>query len=222
MHVLFLHGFASSPASSKARFFAERLASRGLALHCPDFNAPDFSTLTVSRMIAQTEAILGALSPGPAVLVGSSLGAFVAWHVAARVEAGLAPRGGAELARLVLMAPAFDFGANRWPELGEDGMARWRDTGWHTFFHYVYNEPRPVHYGLHDDARRYRSDLVRVGMPTRVFQGERDEVVDPDMVIRFSSSRPNILLRLVDDGHQLLDHLETLWSDTAAFLDLER
>lgn len=222
MHVLYLHGFASSPASSKARFFAERLASGGVTLHCPDFNAPDFSTLTVSRMIAQTEAMLATLPPEPAALVGSSLGAFVAWHVAARVEAGLTAASGATPTRLVLMAPAFDFGANHWPELGDEGMARWRDTGWHTFFHYAFNEPRPVHYALFDDARRYRSDLVRVGMPTLVFQGERDDVVDPDMVIRFSSARPNILLRLVDDGHQLLDHLETLWSDTAAFLDLAR
>ena len=51
MQIFYLHGFASSAHSSKARFLAERLTPLGLRLHCPDFNEPDFSTLTVTRMI---------------------------------------------------------------------------------------------------------------------------------------------------------------------------
>ena len=50
-HLLYLHGFVSSPQSGKAAFLADRLAAHGLALTCPDLNLPDFSTLTVSRMI---------------------------------------------------------------------------------------------------------------------------------------------------------------------------
>lgn len=36
MHVVYLHGFASSPASTKAAFFAERLRSHGIEVRCPD------------------------------------------------------------------------------------------------------------------------------------------------------------------------------------------
>ena len=84
MHVFYLHGFASSARSSKARFFGERLASLGLPLHLPDFNEPDFSTLTVTRMLDQVDDAIAALPAGPVTLIGSSLGAFVAWHAAAR------------------------------------------------------------------------------------------------------------------------------------------
>ena len=56
MHVFYLHGFASSPGSAKAMFFAERLARAGVRMDCPDLNLPDFSTLTVSRMLQQVEA----------------------------------------------------------------------------------------------------------------------------------------------------------------------
>jgi pimeloyl-ACP methyl ester carboxylesterase len=221
MHVLYLHGFASSPQSSKVRFFGERLAAAGITLQCPDLNLPDFSTLTASRMVAQTESALAALPPGPASLIGSSLGAFVAWHVAARSRAGLAGPGGARVERLVLLAPAFDFGASRLRDIGDEGLARWRDTGWHTFFHFAYGEPRPVHYALYEDARRFRSDLAEVVLPTLIFQGTRDEAVDPEMVMAFAATRPNIHLRLLDDGHQLLAHLDTLWRETAAFLGIE-
>src|ERR1700682_559819 len=78
MHIFYLHGFASSPQSTKAQFFSERLAARGLTLHCPDFNQPDFSKLTVSRMLQAIETGIAALPPGDVILIGSSLGGFVA------------------------------------------------------------------------------------------------------------------------------------------------
>jgi len=84
VHLIYLHGFASSPASSKAQYLAARASTAGFTLHCPGLNEPDFSTLTVSRMIAQVERVMAALDPGPVALIGSSLGAFVALHVADR------------------------------------------------------------------------------------------------------------------------------------------
>lgn len=218
MHVLYLHGFASSAQSSKARFFAGRFGARGIPLHCPDFNDPDFSTLTTTRMVEQTEEALRRLAPEPAVLMGSSLGGYVAWHVTARAEAS--PPGQAPVARLVLLAPAFDFGLVPPHDMDADALAAWKATGWHPFFHHTYGEVRQVHYGLYEDARRYRSDRAVVTIPTLAFQGTRDTVVDPAMVTAFAASRPNILLRLLDDGHQLLDHLDALWHDTAAFVGL--
>jgi predicted esterase YcpF (UPF0227 family) len=54
-HVIYLHGFASSPGSSKATRFGRELKQRGIPYDCPDLNEPAFETLTVTRMLEQGE-----------------------------------------------------------------------------------------------------------------------------------------------------------------------
>ena len=215
MHLFYLHGFASSAASTKAAFLAERLAHHSLALHVPDFNEPAFETLTVTRMIDQVRAAIRALPPAPVVLVGSSLGAFVAWHVAAAAEAE-----GQPLHRLVLLAPALDFGRRRMSGLTEDDVTRWRQEGAREFFHYGFGEARRVGYALYEDAQRYDSATAYVGIPTLVFMGRRDEIVSPEDVEAFCVARPNLRIVLLDDEHQLSRSLDRIWADTASFLGL--
>lgn len=218
--VLYLHGFASSPASSKARFFAECLASFGITLHCPDFNLPRFETLTATRMIEQTEAAIRDLAPEHVAIIGSSLGAFVAWHVAARAALQDRTAGSARIDRLVLLAPALDVGRNRFG-LTDAEVEAWQRTGWREFFHYADNGPRRVHVELLNDAARYDSERARPNVPTLIFQGRRDELVPVDAVVRFAAGRPDeVTLRLFDDGHQLLESLEPMWGETARFLGL--
>ena len=125
MHVLYLHGFASSPASSKATYFSDRLAARGVRMECPDLNQPDFSTLTVSRMLQQVEDRIRALPPGDVVLIGSSLGGFVAVEAAARQ----ANRERHPITQLILLAPAVDLEWEKWSELGSAGVEGWRRAG---------------------------------------------------------------------------------------------
>jgi pimeloyl-ACP methyl ester carboxylesterase len=219
-HVFYLHGFASSPASSKARFFAGRLAPFGITLHCPDFNLPAFETLTATRMIAQTEAALRELPPGHVALMGSSLGAFVAWHVAARAALRNPTEVSARIDRLVLLAPALDVGRNRFG-LTSAEVEAWQRTGWREFFHYAANAPQRVSVELLNDAARYDSAGAHPHVPTLIFQGRRDELVPVEAVVRFAASRPDdVTLRLFDDGHQLLESLDPMWGETARFLDL--
>src|SRR5688572_14518451 len=130
MHVFYLHGFASSALSSKAAFFAARLGAAGIALHTPDLNQPDFSTLTVTRMVEQVVGAIDAVPMEPIVLVGSSLGAFVAVQVAL-----LRP---ARIARMILLAPALDFNGNRMSSLGGVSLAEWKRTDRLDVFHYGY------------------------------------------------------------------------------------
>lgn len=210
MHVLYLHGFASSAQSSKAAFFRSKLAVHGVDVLTPDFNLPDFSTLTVSRMLGQVHDAIQTLPPGPVSLIGSSLGGFVGVHAALRESR--------RVDRLVLLAPALDFGGNRMKELGDRGLEEWRRTDRLDVFHYGFGRLMSVHYELYADAARFDAFNARLDLPIQVFQGRADRSVDPATVERWAEARPNVELHLLDDDHQLLGSLETIWSEMARFL----
>lgn len=213
--LVYLHGFASSPRSSKARFFEARAAAAGFAFECPDLNQPDFTALTVTRMIDDADRAI-ARADGPVALVGSSLGAFVALHAAARERErrGAAAR----VDRLVFLAPAFDLVHSLEEEFGPEKMAAWQQGGGLPIFHYGDNAMRSLAWEFMPDARRYDSDAVALDLRALIYQGRRDDVVRPAGVERWAATRPSVTLRLVDDGHQLLDHLEVMWADVERFL----
>ena len=209
MQVLYLHGFASSPQSSKATFLSRKFAERGIQMFVPDLNEPDFSTLTVTRMLQQVQNAL-ASAEGPFVVVGSSLGGFVA------VQAAL--QHSDRITRVVLLAPALDFDGNRLSELGDRGLEAWRASNNLAVFHYYYERTMPVHYDLYADALRYNALQAQLSQPVQVFQGRFDTSVDPATVERWSAARPNVELQMLDDDHQLLKSLEEIWREMERFL----
>ena len=213
-HAIYLHGFASSPASSKAGRFEAELARHGVTFSCPDFNQPAFESLTVTRMLDQTREAVEAAVGDRVALVGSSLGAFVAVHAAAGDTTG-------RIDRLVLLAPAFDFGGNRLRQMGEHGIEEWRRQGHLRVLHYAWNEERDVGFALYEDAARYDAFGLALDLPMLVIQGRQDASVDPAMVERWATGRPTVDLRLVDDGHQLGESLDLIWQESAAFFGLE-
>jgi hypothetical protein len=213
MQVFYLHGFASSAQSSKAAFFRARLAEAGASLTTPDFNEPDFSTLTITRMIEQVKREMDRAQSGPVALMGSSLGGFVAVQTALRYSAAVG--------RLILLAPALDFGGNRMRDLGDRGLEEWERTNRLDVFHYGFGRMMSVHYELYADARRYDSTHAQLEQPILVFQGRRDTSVDPETVRRWTDTRPNARLHELDDDHQLLASLEYIWTETATFLGLK-
>lgn len=210
IQVVYLHGFASSAQSSKAAFFRAKLAEQGIAVVTPDFNEPDFSTLTISRMLDQVRGAIDSLAPGPVALIGSSLGGFVAVNAALKYPE--------RVGRLVLLAPALDFDGNRLRDLGDRGVDEWRRTNKLEVFHYGFGRSMPVHFELYEDAARYDLTHARVELPIQIFQGLRDESVDPECVRRWSAVRPNVELHLLDDDHQLHASLPAIWPKTARFL----
>ena len=212
MRAFYLHGFASSAQSSKAAFFRACFAEHGIALDVPDLNDPDFATLTISRMLAQVRRGIDAAADGSVVLIGSSLGGFVAVQSAAE-NAG-------KIDRMVLLAPALDFSGNRVRDLGDRGLEAWRATGTLNVFHYGYGRLVPVHYELFADAQQYRPLEARVDLPIQVFQGRHDAAVDPDTVERWAAARPNVELHMLEDDHQLHASLPHIWTETARFLGL--
>lgn len=52
---IYLHGFASSPESTKAKYFRDRFSCLGIDLKTPDLNQNDFSGLSLTRQLHQIE-----------------------------------------------------------------------------------------------------------------------------------------------------------------------
>ena len=221
-HLIYLHGFGSSPESNKARLFAERLEPLGTTVHRPDLNGPDFSTLTTTRMIAQVEQTMTRLPPGPLMMVGSSLGGYVAYLVAVRQDQARAAGQAipSPVDRLVLLAPALDFGRSGFGSLDAAGLDQWRQTDRYEVMHYALNRIMPIRFALYKDAQKYDAFSERLATPTLVFQGQRDEVVDPAMVRRFASARPAVSVRLLDDDHLLSTSMELILAESTRFLGL--
>jgi pimeloyl-ACP methyl ester carboxylesterase len=209
--VIYLHGFASSSRSGKAVYLGERLRERGVDCQAPDLNLPDFSTLTITRMLDQTHALLETAAE-PVTLIGSSLGAFVAVNAAAKWPG--------RVGKLVLMAPALDFGDDGLTGPGGADLGEWKRAGHLNVFHFGYGRVLPVHYELYEDARRYDAVNADLTLPILAFQGRRDTAVDPATVQAWASRRPNVELHMLDDDHQLTGSLSYIWVKLAAFLNL--
>ena len=212
-HVLYLHGFASSPQSTKVGYFRDRLREHGVELRAPDFNQPDFATLTLTRMLDQLGAELTALDGAPATLFGSSLGGTLAILAAARFAA--------HVDRLVLMAPAVMFAKPGHHLLPPERVDEWRRRGSLPFFHYADNAERELNVAFYDDSQRYDAFNAVVRQPALIFQGLHDASVDHRTVEAFATPRPNVTLSLLNDDHQLIASLPRMWNDVRAFLELD-
>jgi pimeloyl-ACP methyl ester carboxylesterase len=212
VNVFYLHGFASSPGSTKVGYFTERFREHGIAVRCPDFNEPDFTTLTLTRMLDQLGADLMKPS-GPATLIGSSLGGTVAVLAAAKYPT--------RVDRLVLMAPAVMFAKPGHHLLPPERVDEWRRRGALPFFHFAYNEQRNLNFSFYEDSLRHDAFGAAFTQPALIFQGLRDTSVDYRTVEAFAKTRSNVTLSLLDDDHQLIASLPRMWTDLRAFLDLD-
>lgn len=216
-HAVYLHGFASSPRSSKATWFVRRAREAGWLATAPDLNLPEFESLTISRMIQQVDHVLCGLPEGPVALAGSSLGGLVALHTAAaRRTSADATRHPIE--KLVLLAPAFDLIASLDAEFGPAALDEWRRTDALAVFHYGDQRTRALRWAFYEDATRYDAFAVNLDLPTLVYQGRGDQAVDARMVERWCAARPSVTLHLLEDDHQMLASLDPMWAGIREFL----
>jgi pimeloyl-ACP methyl ester carboxylesterase len=203
--VLYLHGFASGPSSSKARYFREHLERAGAIVEVPDLAAGDFEHLTITGQLE----VIGRVVSGAAIpIIGSSMGGYLAALYASRHP---------EVPKLVLMAPAFGF-ARRWAErLGPAQLEQWRRTNTMEVYHYGEKRQRSLGYQLLEDATKYE-DYPDFHQPALIFHGAQDDVVPPAYSTEFVRTHPNAALEIVDSGHELLNVLEHMASKASTFL----
>ena len=211
-HVFYLHGFASSPQSTKVGYFTERLLENGIGVRCPDFNQPDFTTMTLTRMLDQLGGHLVALAGEPATLIGSSLGGTLAILAAATFRP--------QVERVILLAPAVMFAKPGHHLLPPERIVEWQRRGSLPFFHHGAGVERDLNYAFYEDSLRYDAFNAAFEQPTMIFQGLRDASVDHRTVEAFANTRPNVTLSLLEDDHQLIASLPRIWNDVQPFLGL--
>jgi pimeloyl-ACP methyl ester carboxylesterase len=205
LRVLYLHGFASTPASRKAQFFKEKLNSHGVGLEVPALDQGDFENLTISR---QLELLNRVVAGQPVALIGSSLGGYLAALFAARNSG---------VTRLLLLAPAFQF-HHLWASgMGPKLLEEWRRTGSMPIFHYGEQRPVKIGYALIEDAANYEAwpDFRQRAL---IFHGTEDRSVPVQYSEEFTRNHPNTRLIRKHSGHELTDVLDEIWEQSDAFL----
>jgi uncharacterized protein len=215
---LYLHGFASAPGTGRALFFSERLSRWQFRLRVPDLNLPAFSHLSMTAMVKRLSDEVLECPEGPIHIIASSLGAAAAILFLADPTLGRQTR---RIQKLILLAPSLDFAQNRLQELGEDGLRKWRDAGYLSFYHFGYGERRPLHFGFMSEMQRINLFNEYFSTPTLIFHGTKDEVVDYQQSVNFANDRPNVTLKLLNATHRLEEYSDdALWSAAVQFLQL--
>lgn len=205
LRVLYLHGFASGPASRKACFFAAKLKDQGMHLEIPDLARGDFRRLTIT---AQLKLVAATLAGRPAVIIGSSLGGYLAALYAASHP---------EIERLVLLAPAFDFNRLWRHGLGPERLAAWRREGFLPIFHYGEDREMPLDFEFLNDAARF-PPFPHFHQPALILHGNQDPAVPVCNSLLFAAAHPQIRVRRFASGHELTDVLDAIWLESWNFL----
>ena len=208
--LLYLHGFASGTGSTKAVRFAQDLAARGVSLEVLDLEAGDFAGLTISRQLALLDRVTAGAPEASVLLLGSSLGGYVAALQAARSPA---------VAGLVLMAPALDFHRRWCARLGAAVVAEWRRRGFMLVMHHGRGELESIRASLIEDAALH-PPFPEPRVPTLILHGAADEVVDASGSEEWAAAHPDLIaLELLPDAdHSLAAVVPYLLERSRAFL----
>jgi len=205
--ILYLHGFASGPGSTKGRALEARFTALGVPFQRADLTpgADGFERSTPLTMLAEAERLVALHRPR--VLMGSSLGGYLSAVLASR---------GAPVKRLVLLAPAFRL-FERWrAKVSPDDERRWRAEGL-LVDHHATGTKRRLAWAFLEDAARLPA-YPEVKVPALCLAGRRDEVVPLADVERFVAMTPVARLVALDDGHELVASIDRVFEEARAFL----
>jgi len=210
--LVWLGGFRSDMAGTKAQALAEWAQGQGRSYLRFDYfahgeSSGDFRHGTIGRWREDALAAIDALTEGPLVLVGSSMGGWIACLAAlARPE---------RLHALVLVAPAPDFTDKLMePSLPAEARAAIaRDGVWMQPSEYD-DAGYPLTRALFEDGRRWSilPGPVAITAPVRILQGGRDEAVPWRHALALAEAleSDDVVFTLVKDGDHRLSRPQDL------------
>ncbi len=207
---IYLHGFASSPQSSKAQYLGDRfLVEAGIKLNILDLNQGDFTNLSLTRQIQQTVAAFPSHDP-PIILIGSSFGGLTATWVANKYP---------QVTSLILLAPAFGFPANWRSRLGEAQVKQWQESNYLSVYHYGEDLYLPLNYQFIIDAEDYNESELNRNLTTLILHGKHDDVIPIEVSRTYASQHSLVKLVELDSDHSLNDVQEIIWQEIKSFLN---
>ena len=209
--VVWLGGFRSDMTSTKAERLDEWAAAHGRAYMRFDYSGHGrsegtFEARAIGDWFSESLEILRGLTQGPQILVGSSMGAWIALLVAR----SLAEREESDrLAGLVLIAPAVDFTqALLWPRMPPQARRAIEEDGlWLRPSDYS-QEPYPITRRLIEDGRRWLllDGEICAGAPVHILQGMQDSDVPwthAVALLEHLACDPATLTLIKDGDHRL-------------------
>jgi pimeloyl-ACP methyl ester carboxylesterase len=221
--VVWLGGFRSDMAGTKAQALAEWAAANGRAVLRFDYfghgeSSGDFVTGgCISRWREDVLAVIDQLTEGPLVLVGSSMGGWLAL-----LASSARPR---RVVGLVLVAPAPDFTeALMKPQFTAEALKALAEDGvWVERSDYD-PEGYPITRLLIEDGARWSvmpGPLAFEG-PVRILQGARDEAVPWTHAHELVAALPgdDVVFTLIKDGDHRLSRPQDLERLIAAVEEL--
>lgn len=204
--VVWLGGFKSDMTGTKAQALADWALMRGRAYVRFDYfghgaSSGDFAEGTITRWREDAIAVLNELTAGPLVLVGSSMGGWIACLAAM----ALPPR----VAAMVLIAPAPDFTEKLIaPEIPPEGHAALTADGvW--LRPSEYGDPYPITRNLLEDGARWSilgSEPIPIEVPVRILQGGGDPDVPWHHALELAQGlkSDDVVFTLIKDGDHRL------------------
>ena len=227
--IFWLGGFRSDMAGSKAAALDKWAAERRRACVRFDYSGGGssggrFEDGTISRWLDEATAVFDRHAKGRQLIVGSSMGGWIALLLAKRLrerdEAG-------RLAGMILIAPAFDMTRElMWKAFGKYERRRLRTKGFLALPSAYSDEPDIVTRALIEDGDRhlFGEQPIETGCPVHVIQGMQDEDVPWGHAARLMEQLAfdDAVLTLVRDGDHRLsrpEDLERLWRAVEGMLE---
>jgi abhydrolase domain-containing protein 10 len=172
---IFVHGFASSCDGTKSVALARHAAARGYSWLRFDLGAHGasdgaFRQFRLSAMLADLDSVLDHIAPRPVVLVGSSMGGWLAVLAALRRPA--------QIRGLLLIAPAFNFIQQHFGALPAAERAAWAAAGVRAFKSDYEDKQYELDYAVLEDAAALEiKGSLAFSCPLSIVHGEQDEAV---------------------------------------------
>jgi pimeloyl-ACP methyl ester carboxylesterase len=215
--LFWLGGFKSDMKGTKAEALDHWAANSGRAMIRFDYSGHgesggSFTAGTIGRWLEESLAVFETECRGPQVVVGSSMGGWLALLLSPALA--LRQRA-ADVSGLVLVAPAVDFTeVLMWQRFPAEVKREIEEKGaWMRPSQYS-EEPYPITRGLIEEAREHLllGGMIETGCPVRILQGVQDPDVPwqhaVDLTSRFA--RDDVVLTLVKDGDHRLSRPEDI------------